>query len=428
MKKMNEQQLDLLFSQYVDGLLSERETQAVKSLVATDVSAKHRVEELQKLKALLASQQKLNPDIGFWTRFSVVLEERKEEEHNLLPFPRKFLPAIMVMATALVVVVGTLVIQHRMQFMQFFSEESLAVREVYENKILQSSLLPLFSNVDKERALQFSLFGTLTLDDKSKTALRVDEQTEKGYRIEVGNNLKNNTKSVTFDRFVAKVKPSARQKMIIDSLLELTGRRIESSVLIGDNNTLAIAPDLPKLNRMMITNIASCLEPFQRVNFERLLEANNAPYTITAKRAPVEKAGRYFQNIPKYPQGDRFVIITPDTLMYSQIHIDYDSLRWQLEKNFEATEIRREAMLKKMVAKQFQRIPRNVHFPAPDQIFNGEELFSVDINVPSDVENQQHMRVVVQPRFRKQLLSPQMQRHSTHMRIGNDTASADRTP
>jgi len=55
MKKMNEQQLDLLFSQYVDGLLSERETQAVKSLVATDVSAKHRVEELQKLKALLAS-------------------------------------------------------------------------------------------------------------------------------------------------------------------------------------------------------------------------------------------------------------------------------------------------------------------------------------------------------------------------------------
>jgi hypothetical protein len=282
--------------------------------------------------------------------------------------------------------------------------------------------------VDKERALQFSLFGTLQLDEKSETALRVDEQSEKGYRIEVGNNLKRKTKSVTFDRFVAEVKPSASQKRIIDSLLELTGRRIESSVLIGENNTMAIAPDLPKLNRMMVTNIASCLEPLQRVSFERLLEANNAPYSVTAKSMPIGKAGNYFQHIPKFPQGDRFVIITPDTMMYSQIHIDFDSLHRHMQENFVASEIRRQVMLKKIMAREFRRLPRNVHFPTPDQIFNGEEFFSVEINVPGEEENQQQMHVVVQPRYRKHLLTPEMSGHSTQMRIGKDTASSDYTP
>jgi hypothetical protein len=179
---------------------------------------------------------------------------------------------------------------------------------------------------------------------------------------------------------------------------------------------------------MMVTNIASCLEPLQRVSFERLLEANNAPYTVTAKSVPQGNAGRYFQHIPKFPQGDRFVIITPDTMMYSQIHIDFDSLRRQMEANFVASEIRRTAMLKKIMAREFQRLPRNVHFPIPDQIFNGEEFFSVEINVPGEEDSQQQMHVVVQPRFRKQILVPEMSKHSTHMRIGKDTASTDSTP
>jgi hypothetical protein len=428
MKKMNEQILDALLSQYVDGILSEQDMKKVESLLAADMSARQHVAELKRLKILLASKPKLNPDIGFWTRFSVAMEEQKEEEHNLLPFPRKFIPAITVMVTAIFIVLGSFVIQNRMQFVQFLSTKSQAVREVYEKNILQGSLLPFFSKVDKESALQFSLFGTLPLDNKSETTLRVDEQSEKGYRIEVGNNFNSNTKAVTFNRFVAEVKPSAKQKKIIDSLLELTGRRIESSVLIGENNTLAIAPDLPKLNRLMVTSIASCLEPLQRVNFERLLQASNAPYTVTAESVPVGKGVNYSQSIPKFPQGDRFVIITPDTMIYSQIHIDFDSLRRQMEENFANADVRREAMLKKIMAREFQHIPNNVQIPLPDQIFGGGEFFSVEINVPSGEDNQQQMHVVVQPRYRKNLLGQKSSNHSTHMRIWKDTVSADIKP
>jgi hypothetical protein len=85
-------------------------------------------------------------------------------------------------------------------------------------------------------------------------------------------------------------------------------------------------------------------------------------------------------------------------------------------------------MLKRIMAREFQRIPKNLHFPMPNQIFSGEEFFSVEINVPGEEDNQQQMRVVVQPRFRKQILVPGMPRHSTQMRIWKDTASTDITP
>ncbi len=106
MKKMNEQKLDILLSQYVDGMLSEREVQKVESLLAMDASARQQVEELKRLKGLLVSKQKLTPDIGFWTRFSVALEEKKKEQYSLFPFPKKFVPAIALLATVVIVVGG----------------------------------------------------------------------------------------------------------------------------------------------------------------------------------------------------------------------------------------------------------------------------------------------------------------------------------
>jgi hypothetical protein len=419
MKKMNKQKLDALLSQYVDGVLSEQEAQKVESLLAMDTSAQQCVEELKRLKELLASKQKLTPDIGFWTRFSMAMEEQKMKEQNLLPFLRKYIPAISIMATAVVVVFGTLVIQNRMQFVQIFSQKTYAVRNAYEKKFLPNSLLPLFSKVDKDRALQFSLFGTLSLDDKSKTALRVDEQSEKGYRIEFGKDLKSQAKAVTFDNFIAEVKPSDKQKKIIDSLLELSGRRIESSVLIGENNTMAIAPDLPMLNKIMVTNIASCLEPLQQARFERLLEANDAPYSVTTQRVPTGKNVSTIHHIQKSSQSDRFFIITPDTMMYSQIHIDFDSLHRKIEEDFVAFRLRRDEMLKRMLAREFQHAPMPITPPALD----GEGIFNVEYNSPDDGTGQQKMRVVVQPRTRKQIHISETPGRSMQLHVGKDTDS-----
>jgi hypothetical protein len=427
MKQMLQEQWELLFSQYIDGILSKEDQAFVEERLKSDTSAQAYVEELRRLKSLLGSKEKLTPDIGFATRFSVALEEQKKEDHNLLPFPRRYMPAMTALAAVVLVVTGVFLNRNRAQFSQFFSEKSQVVKEVYEKNVVQGSLLPFFSKVNKDQALQFSLFGSLSLDDKTETALRVDEQAKKGYRIEVGKDSKHKTKSMTFNKFLAEVNPTSDQRKIIDSLLELTGKRIESSVLMGENNSLAIAPDLPKLNKVMLTNIASCLEPVQRVRFERMLEAHDAPYSVAGQNAPSLKREQILNNVPRMPSGDRFVIITPDTTVMSQLHIDLNGLRKQMEENIVMVELRRNAMLKHMITRKFQHMPPNTPVPAIVGMPGEEEFFSVEINMQGEDSGQQQMHIVVQPRLRRHGFTPPTTGHPLEVRSQREQSRMDST-
>lgn len=418
MKKISKQKLNTILSHYIDGIQTPSESQLVESLLSEDPSVRRQVEELQRLKALLASKQKLPPDIGFSTRLSVALGEQKKREFGLLTFPKRIVPAVTVLSAFVILLVGFFTVQYQTQVSQFFSDKTQAVRDIYEKDILQSSLLPLFSKVDKDKALQFSLFGTLPLDEKTETAIKVDEQSKKGYRIEFSKDSKRTGHHVTFDKFLAEVKPDAEQKAIIDSLLELTGKRIESSVLIGENNTIAIAPDLPRLNKLMVTNIASCLKPLQRVKLERLLEVNDAPYSVRERDIPVREEITSVPRIRHKPHNNNFVIITPDTAMVSQIQINFDSLRQRMEEDFARIEMRRNKIIQRMMMHQFQHMQRTI--AAPPIPGNGE-LFSIEINTPIEDNEQQQMRVVIQPRLRKHILMQGSQNRPIRIQMLQDS-------
>ncbi|MBN1396893.1 MAG: hypothetical protein JXA06_02570 [Bacteroidetes bacterium] len=422
MKKMNEQRMDELLSQYVDGRLSENELKEVEAMLSENASARKRLKDLLVLKDLLASKQKLTQDIGFWTRFSAELERQNQIKQNAPSFTRKFMPALSAAAAVVFIVAGSIVYQNMIKQTDQSTGGIQVSEDVPNSGRMQGQLMPFFSKIDKDRALQFSLLGTLPIDEKSKTELRMDKQSEKGYRIEVAKDSKNKANTITFDRFIAEVKPSSRQKRLIDSLLELTSRRIESSVLIGENNVMAIAPDLPNINKMMVTNIAACLEPYQRVQFERLLEANDAPYTVTVKNGTTEAENRVFQRIPQLPRDNRFVIITPDTMIYSQIQIDFDSMRKQMSEDVRALEQRREAMLKRILSKDFNRLRNSSPYPQHGNAFGHEEFFNVEIIVPADEIDQQQMHLMVQPRVRKRIMHTVSPGSAIEIRDSKDSA------
>ncbi len=421
MKRINENKLDEILSLYLDNSLSEFEKNNIELLIKTDVNVAKRLAQLSNLRDLLMAKRKIEPNIGFWTQLSQRIEDTRREESNYLPFSRKYISAIAILTSMIIVVLGTLVIQNRELVFSYISEKSQVVKEAYKNNFLQDSLLPLFSKVDKDKALQFSLFGTLPLDDKSETTLKIDEKSEKGYRVEVGKAKKKNLKPVTFENFIAEVKPTNMQKKIIDSLLDLTGRRIESSVLIGENNTMAIAPDLPSLNKIMLTNIASCLEPNQRVRFEKLLETHDAPYAVINKNVLKKNT---LQNISNRPVDNQYVIITPDTLIYSRIQLNIDSLRKQIEENISKIELRREAMLKRMISKEFRNVGREPYFPEHFSPSEEDRFISVEIITPSlGVENRQIFEII-RPRVRKQIANQDRQNQIVRTQILKDTNSS----
>jgi hypothetical protein len=338
MKRLSPQELSLKLSQYVDGELSAEEARQLEDYLAAHPEASQELRELQALKQHLHNRNKLPAAIGFWTRLSAKLDTVKDEEQNLLPFPRRFLPVATALGVLSMVAVGVILFQQRQPIMDFVSQKTEEVHQMYEGSFLRGAIVPLLSDIDRDQVLQFALFGTLSLDEKSETSLRVDETAEKGYRIEVGKAAKRKTTekavpALTVKEFYEEIKPTPNQVKTIDSLLRLAQKHLEASVLVAENQAMAIAPDLPEVGRVTVSSIAACLEPHQRARFERFLQLRNAPYAVIPSNFKAKKAEEIFPKLQKSSRPDRFVILTPETLVVHQLEINIDSLREEVHRS-----------------------------------------------------------------------------------------------
>jgi hypothetical protein len=378
-----------LLSQYADGMIADKDRTIVEELLASDPSAKQELSELLRLKSLLGGARRLEPNIGFWTRLSMRLEDERQEAQNLLPFPKRYIPHVATTVTLVVAVFGFFAISNRMPIMAFFSKQSQAV-------------LPLFANVDKDQALQFSLFGELPLDDSTQTTLRVDESTDSGYRIEVGKQTRRQVRPVTFDRFVDEVRPTVDQRRVIDSLLALAQERIAGSVLVGSDDAFAVDPELPHLNRIIVTGIASCLEPPQRRRFERLLAVHEAPYAVSMEaKAPAVEPSQVFSKLRRH-RPDQFMVITPDTAVVARVRLDLDSLRRLMEFDIQRMESRRRVLFERIEAGEFRWSSRPPTTLSADSMafFPEGDFIRVEVGRSAE-ELPAEFRVMVTPRTRE---------------------------
>ena len=191
MKQLSKIELSELLSLYLDGELDSEKAKFVERLATEDSAVSKELNELRAVKRLLTSKHPIPQKLGFWTRLSVELDNRTKEQENLLPFPKKLIPLMSALGAVAMVIVAIVLYQNRGSLLQFAGQQSERVQQAYENNVVKSSLLPWFSNLDKNQVLQFALFGTLPLDAKAETALRVDESAEKGIALMSGENNRN---------------------------------------------------------------------------------------------------------------------------------------------------------------------------------------------------------------------------------------------
>ena len=327
MKPQTKSERSRILSSYLDRELDETQTREVEVLLSGDAEARKELEQLRVLKNLLASKKALPPSVGFWTRFSIELENRKREEENLLPFPRKYLPLISVGTAVALLVIGVVLFQQRATVVDYVSRQSERVQKAVEDNVLKGSLMPLFTHIDKNQALQFAMFGTLPLDAKAETELRVNEDSLRVYSIDLDKKGERRTPAVTVKEFVDEVQPSYGQLQIIDSLLDLGREKLAGSVLVAGDRAMAVNPELSRLNRVMLSGIAAALEPYQRARFDRFLQARRAPYMLAGGRRGPETRERILHTMRTPETPGEFLVLSPETLLVSRISIDFDSLR-----------------------------------------------------------------------------------------------------
>jgi len=304
--------------------MNPEERTALEEFLSTHPEARDELRELRQIKHLLAAKKRLPHDPYFWSRLSARMNAENEEEHNLLPFPRKYVPLAGAMGILAVVAISMTIFLQRGPLFDYFSKKSQAVKEAVESGLLKGSVLPLFADIDNDKVLQFALFGTLPLDAKAETALRVDDQSEEGYHIEVGMTAENVPSAVTVKDLYQEVNPTKAQEVLIDSVLGAARVRIAQGVFYAENNALALDPRLTRLNKEVLSNIAAVLAPMQRQRFDRFLDKRNAAYTVAEGRfdAPVEP--ELWQTQKKHTS--EFVVITAESTVVVSLALNIDSL------------------------------------------------------------------------------------------------------
>ncbi len=375
---MRKKALSTKLSLYLDDALGVREKSELETYLAEHPEAKKELEELRAVRNYLIQKAPLKHNDWFWPLLSLKLERTGKEEKNVLPFRRKFLPVAVPLSLAVAVIIGVGIFLQRDSLFKFYSEKKEQVQHAYESGIIQGKILPLFTNLNKDQVLQFALFGTLPLDAQAHTALRIDESKNSGYRIEIAKNNKQTTPAVTASEFYSALDMSPNQHQIVDSILGSAKERIQSSVFVGENNSLAIHAELVNFNKMVMSNIAAALRPPQRVRFKKYLEDRRAPFTFVANIAPPVAPQNIYRAINKTPANDRYLILTPDTICFSEITINMDSVRRSLEaamSSLSTIQVRTHALIRRVGEGDFAPTSANGQF----NIQSGADYFAIEL-------------------------------------------------
>ncbi|MEX1277135.1 MAG: zf-HC2 domain-containing protein [Bacteroidota bacterium] len=402
MKTLSKKKLLEQLSAYVDGELSPEELEEVERFLAKDAEAARQVRELRSVKRLLASKEQLPERLGFWTRLSAELDRQSKEEENLFPFPRRVMPYVSIAAVVALASIGFLLFERRGSVMEYVNQQAENVQKAVGENLLTGSLMPLFSNIDKNQVLQFALFGTLPLDAQAETSFRVDDSAEKGYRIDVGKTQDQPAQVVTVRDLYRELKPSAVQAQVIDSLLDIGREKIESSVFIAEETGMAIDANLPKFNRVMLSSIAATLEPLQRVKFEKFLKVRNSPYMVTATNAIPVPPEMIYREIHRSPGSERFIVVTPDTFAFAVAppqHEQIERTRRQVDVHRQEMHAKVDVLIRKFAEREGDTRMRVDVRNEPVRVFGDPGVITIEIDRNSEDLPSSHRITMVRPRI-----------------------------
>jgi hypothetical protein len=196
---------------------------------------------------------------------------------------------------------------------------------------------------------------------------------------------------------------SAHERQFVDSILETYTRKLQASVLVSENNEIAINEQLVDMNRTMVASIAASLRPTQRVRLQRLLQERQAPYAVVSVSEPKLEPHELQHRIPKMHSGNRYVVISKDTIGFAEMHMDMDSINDRLRRQaFAEQRLMTEKMFSEIVEMQRQ-FENNIVITGSDnnriRVFSTDRAFQINLQPTGTAPSNSGMYDVVRPRI-----------------------------
>ncbi|MFH0992550.1 MAG: zf-HC2 domain-containing protein [bacterium] len=380
MKKVTYAELASMLSAYIDGELTPEETALLKKHLATNPELAQELVELQSLKRVIQKKTMVPESIGFWTRLSIRMEQQQSDSTSLFPFPRKYLPAVTAIGGIFLVLFITVAVMQYKPITDYLAKQSDQVQQVYEEQkaSLQGSITQLFSKIDRNQVLQFAMFGTIPMDAQAGTILQVNEDEQKGYKIEVGKKQRP-VNLVTVSDLYREIRATDLQKSKLDSLFDLGQQQIRTAFLMKDDSMMLVDPNITQLNQVMLAGISSYLEAEQRVRFEKYLEIKRAPFAFAASQKPHKGKDALIEM--KKPRGRATFIGFTHDATFPELQFNVEELRQHL-REVEADQ--REAIIAvESIKRRFATRPdvERTIYDAPVRVHVREDRASIVINL-----------------------------------------------
>ncbi|MCK9408337.1 MAG: hypothetical protein WCX28_07195 [Bacteriovoracaceae bacterium] len=326
MNHLTDNEWEQIVSLYIDGELDADEKTKLEAYLATHPVAAREVEVLRTAKRSLSSKEKLPANDWFWLKLSNRLEGRFSHQPYRHAASKPSI-AISTLAVVTFFVIGVIYFKDAPMFHHYFIEKKLQVESVYRNNIMTGNILPLFSNLNNDDVLNFALSGSIAIDSSNNTSLQVKNSDDSGSQIQIIRNEDPSVIPVTMNDFADEIGISHNQREVVDSILGSYKEKLQASVLVSENDEVAIHAELVDLNRAMVSTIAACLEPPQRTRFKRFLDHRKAPYALVAVNSPTVPSHIILNKIPRFSNSNNYVVISPDTVEIAEMTINVDSIR-----------------------------------------------------------------------------------------------------
>jgi len=293
-----------LLSAYLDDELTTEERVEVEKLLAGSLEMQKKLEDLKKIKQLGNRVDRIPESPFFETRLMAAIDSQKSDSSRT----RRWVPAT---AMAIITIVVMIIMKlNPGLFDQVWEDQKVALAGFYKEN-LQPVLLA--ANLTNEDVFNFAFNNELPLDDSRKQYLLVgyDDSGKEFFEIRSSDKSLNRG---SYNEFVTAMNLDDKQKQTVDSIIGSYSKALESQVLVNENNTVAINPNLWNIRKAIFADLLVAAEQLNKSKFDRIV-----PKGISEnEKVTVVNAVNKLKNT----SGDKYIFVTPDSIFEDSFVFD----------------------------------------------------------------------------------------------------------
>jgi len=304
-----------MLSAYIDGELSAKEIENIESKLALSKELQDKFEELKKIKRLTAASVK-HPDDSpyFETKVLANLNDGKSNFGRL----KNWIPA-----TGFAVLAITLMILLKYNpdiFNQLVEEQKTNIAGFYKENLKP---LLITAGITHEDIFNFAFNRQLPIDREKNQYLQLgsDPNGKEYFEIKTAGFVSGED---NFENFVNALDLNEKQKHQMDSILETYADEMQSQVLVNENNTVAINPNLWNYNKAIFADIMSFAEDANKEAFVKIIPAGYSLYEKPVVQNIVRRI--------KSNSDDDYIFLTPDTIFMESYNFDKKKFDEEMKK------------------------------------------------------------------------------------------------